>query len=59
MKAIRKYGFELHDVDELENKAIEAISYYDITAYDAAYVALAALNNAVLYTADEKPLRAP
>ena len=48
--AITIYGFK----GELASRAVELAYRFGITVYDAAYVALAAMRNATLYTADKE-----
>ena len=48
--AITVYDFE----GELASRAVELAYRFGITVYDAAYVALAAIRNATLYTADKE-----
>ena len=48
--AITIYDFK----GELASRAVELAYRFGITVYDAAYVALAAIRNATLYTADKE-----
>ncbi len=51
------YGFEIKEADELLAAiTIDTATTYGLTAYDAAYVALARINSSILYTADQKLL---
>ncbi len=53
--AIEKSGFTLVDFDnELAFLTVDLALEYDVTIYDATYVALAKKNNAVLYTEDKE-----
>ena len=59
MEVIRDYAFSVIDIDEqVVNKMIDFSVEYNISAYDAAYVALAYHIGAPFYTADRKiPLK--
>ena len=53
--AMEKSGFTFVDFDdELASLTIDLALEYDITIYDAVYVALAKKSNAVLYTEDKE-----
>ncbi|RLG74500.1 MAG: PIN domain nuclease [Thermoprotei archaeon] len=55
--ALNKYGFEIHDLEEdLKDKAITITYKYNVTVYDASYIALAMKLKTVLYTADNELL---
>jgi len=55
--ALNKYGFEVHDLEEdLKEKSITISYNYNITVYDASYVALALKLKTILYTADNELL---
>jgi len=49
------YGIKLFPMNmKLMEKTVEISLKYDVTIYDAAYVALAFIRDAILYTADKK-----
>ena len=53
--ALEDLGITTYDFrGELQGKSIELAYRFGITVYDAAYVALAILHNATLYTADKE-----
>ena len=55
--ALNKYGFEIHDLEgDLKNKVVTIAYKYNITVYDASYIALAMKLKTVLYTADDELL---
>ncbi len=57
LKASYDYGFEIKEVwRQLAGVIAEMAARYMITAYDAAYVALASIIGATFYTADRKLL---
>jgi predicted nucleic acid-binding protein len=56
-RSLNKYGFEWWRLkDQLKNEIIRIASKYDITVYDASYLALANLLKTPFYTADEELL---
>jgi len=55
--ALNKYGFEIYDLEEdLKDKVIAIAFRYNVTVYDASYIALAMKLKTVLYTADNELL---
>ena len=55
LKALEKLGISLYDFEgQLRDTSIELAYRFGITVYDAAYVALAVIQDAVLYTADKE-----
>lgn len=55
LTALEELGIITYDFrGELREKSIELAYTFGITVYDAAYVALAILQNATLYTADKE-----
>lgn len=57
LEVIRDYGFYVVELNDLVfNKIADFVEEYDISAYDAAYVALAHYMGVVFYTADNKLL---
>jgi len=55
LKALEDLSIITYDFDgELREKAVELAYRFGITIYDAAYVALAVIRNAPLYTADKE-----
>jgi len=55
--ALNKYGFETYDLEEyLKDKTIAIAYRYNVTIYDASYIALAMKLKTVLYTADNELL---
>jgi len=55
VKALEDLAITVYDFrGELASRAIELAYRFGITVYDAAYVALAAIKNATLYTADKE-----
>jgi predicted nucleic acid-binding protein len=59
IKSLENFSFNYPDLDsELANKAAETAIKYNISFYDAVYVALALTVGAKFYTADEKLIRA-
>ena len=57
LRALDDYQITLFDLEgDYGEKAIEIVMRKGITMYDAAYVALALVQDATLYTADEKLL---
>jgi predicted nucleic acid-binding protein len=56
-RSLNKYGFEQWRLkDQLKNEIIKIASKYNITVYDASYLALANLLKTFFYTADEELL---
>jgi predicted nucleic acid-binding protein len=56
-RSLNKYGFEYWRLkDRIKDEIIKIASKYDITIYDASYLALATLLKAPFYTADEELL---
>lgn len=54
-QSLNKYGFECCDLSgPLKEEAVRTAFKYNITLYDASYVALAITLNTTLYTADEE-----
>lgn len=52
---IREYGFDVFDMlTELAKNTVRMAKRYNITIYDASYVALAFMTNSSFYTADEE-----
>jgi predicted nucleic acid-binding protein len=54
--SLNKYGFEYWRLEKLKSETIKIASRYDITIYDASYLALAILIKASFYTVDEELL---
>lgn len=55
LAALEDLGITIHDLrGELKFFAVEAAYRYGITFFDSSYVALAMMENAVLYTADKE-----
>ena len=55
VRALEDLAITIYDFKgELASKAVELAYRFGITVYDAAYVALAAIRNATLYTADKE-----
>lgn len=55
LKTLEDLGIKIYDFrGELRENSIELAYRYGITVYDAAYIALAILQNATLYTADKE-----
>ncbi|MGB9741418.1 MAG: type II toxin-antitoxin system VapC family toxin [Candidatus Bathyarchaeia archaeon] len=54
--SLNKYGFEYWKLDRIKDEIIKIACKYDITIYDASYLALATLLKAPFYTADEELL---
>ncbi len=53
--AIHNYGFSIVEIDnQLADKIVELCIKHDVTAYDASYIAVALVENAVFFTADKK-----
>lgn len=58
LEVIRDYGFlMIEPTDSITNKIAEICVDYDISAYDATYVALAQHVTSTLYTADKKLIK--
>ncbi|MEM2995375.1 MAG: type II toxin-antitoxin system VapC family toxin [Candidatus Bathyarchaeia archaeon] len=56
-RSLNKYGFEYWRLKgELKNETIKVAVKYNITMYDASYLALATLMKTPFYTADEELL---
>jgi predicted nucleic acid-binding protein len=56
-RSLNKYSFEQWKFkDELKDEAVKIASKYNITIYDASYLALANLTKAPFYTTDEELL---
>ena len=55
VRALEDLAITIYDFKgELASRAVELAYRFGITVYDAAYVALAAIRNATLYTADKE-----
>ena len=55
VRALEDLAITIYDFKgELASRAVELAYRFGITVYDAAYVALAAMRNATLYTADKE-----
>ena len=55
VRALEDLAITIYDFKgELASRAVELAYRFGITIYDAAYVALAAMRNATLYTADKE-----
>ena len=55
IRALEDLAITIYDFKgELASRAVELAYRFGITVYDAAYVALAAMRNATLYTADKE-----
>ena len=55
VRALEDLAITIYDSKgELASRAVELAYRFGITVYDAAYVALAAIRNATLYTADKE-----
>ncbi|MCX8193642.1 MAG: type II toxin-antitoxin system VapC family toxin [Nitrososphaeria archaeon] len=55
LKALEDLGIKIYDFrGELRDNSIELAYRYGVTVYDAAYIALAILQNATLYTSDKE-----
>ncbi len=56
---LENYGFGIFNISiEFAKSIIRIALKYNITIYDAAYVALAITTNSIFYTADEKLIKA-
>ncbi|MEM2507115.1 MAG: type II toxin-antitoxin system VapC family toxin [Nitrososphaeria archaeon] len=56
-RSLNKYGFEYRKLkDELKDETIKLAAKYNITIYDASYLALSTLMKTTFYTADEELL---
>jgi len=54
-RSLNKYGFECWSMSEpLKEEAVRTAYKYDVTIYDASYIALATILNTTIYTADEE-----
>nr|BAE03231.1 hypothetical conserved protein [uncultured Candidatus Nitrosocaldus sp.] len=54
VKTLEDLSLTTYEFMDMASKAVEIAYMYGITVYDAAYVSLAALMGAVLYTADRE-----
>jgi len=57
LEALKKLHLNIVDIEHMMNRAVELTFTYNVTIYDAVYVALAELVNGILITYDKELLR--